>query len=218
MDRFENHLKVHDINGLEALVHDYISSELFNPFMGFHLVNGMLTHAELLDVAEELNTKAIAENSAEYLAKIDARMNNIVKEDWMFKELYSQRSWIRWKKRRIEEAWQDIQRATEYRDRHIQPSTHGKIDLAADDLLRLGILACEVGEPEYGWVKIAEGLILDREVVQTDLDYRVTLSRIVKGKYGDDADLSEVIEKLHETSKEPVPPWNWSPWTAVWFD
>lgn len=205
MDRLGNYLKVEDITGLKSLTHEYISSEIFNPFIGFHVVNSLLMHTALLDVAEELNTQCIAENSSEYLGKIDTRMDNIVKEDWMFKELYSQRSWIRWKKKRMKEAWQDIQQTIEYRDRHIQPSEHGKIGLSAEDLLRIGIIGYEVGEPDYGWVKITEGLILDKEIIQRNPDYQTALSRIVKDKYGEDADLQGIIGKLHETTQEPVP-------------
>ena len=201
---FQQHVQSGAHDSLAAVLAEMAADPEFLPMHG-RLLAGMILHPDQLDLAEDLATTSIATNSAEKLERYSPGMGNPVKVDGLYQDLHSLRGWIRWKRERLAEAWEDMQTAVQYRDQRAEPSEHGTLRLSAEDLLRLGIIAHDVGQPRYGWAKISEGIILDDAPLATDPAYQVALTRIVQSRYGDDADLEAIVTGLRTQAAEPLP-------------
>lgn len=201
---FQRHVQSGAHDSLAAVLDELTSKEQFLPMHG-RILAGMILHPDLLDLAEDLATTSIATNTLEKLELYSPGMGNPVKVGGLHQDLHSLRGWIRWKRGRLTEAWDDMQMALQYRDQHVQPSEHGTLRLCADDLLRLGIIAHDMGQVEYGWAKISEGIVLDDASLDTDPAYRTALTRIVRARSGEEADLASVVAGLRHQAAVPLP-------------
>lgn len=202
---FRSYLQKEDYDSVAVVLREYASTDYFIPKHGYFMVSEILPLRELAPLAEELATTSISRNSLDGLNRFYPGMGNPVKLDGLYLDLLSQRAWARWKLGRVEESWQDMTKAIAYRDAHSTPSEYGVLNLSAVDLLRLGIIATGVGQSEYGWVKITEGILLDAVTLDADPDYRLALTRIVRKRLGDQADLNSVIKQVQDTAIEPLP-------------
>lgn len=202
---FHRSLQRKDYDSVAAVLREYASSDHFIPKHAYFMVSDMLPHRELAHFAEEFVTTSISRNSIDGLERFYPGMGNPVKLDGLYLDLFSQRAWARWKLRHLDESWQDMTKAIEYRDAHSAPSEYGMLSLSAVDLLRLGIIATDVGQADYGWTKITEGVLLDAMVLGSDPDYRLVLAQIVRKRFGDHADLSSVIAQLQDAAIVPLP-------------
>lgn len=203
---FQESLQRKDYDSVATVLREYGSSDYFIPMHAYVLVLEMLPHRELARFAEEFITTSISRNSIDGLERFYSGMGNPVKLDGLYLDLFSQRAWARWKLGQVEESWQDMAKVIEYRDAHSAPSEYGRLSLSAVDLLRLGIIATDVGQSDYGWANVSEGILLDAAALDTDPEYKVVLAQIVRKRFGDHSDLSSVIAQLQDTAITPLPP------------
>ena len=183
----------------------YATSDLFLPMQAHALISQILPHKPLTADAVELATLAIERNTSERLEQYSAGMGNPVKVAQLYKDLHSQRGWALWKLERSDEAWEDLLKILAYRDAHQEPGEHGVVHISADDLLRLGIIASDIGEPDYGWTKITEGLLLEPAALERDPVYKTAIGDIIHSRLGEEATLDAVLLDLLESARKPVP-------------
>lgn len=202
---FQRHLQTASHDSLAALMTDYAAAENFIPTYGLQFAM-LMQRSELLDVAEDLVSASIERNSLEGLERMSPGMGNPIKLADAYKQFYSLRAWVRWRRGDPGRAWADMQTAIAYRDSNSQPSAYGVVRFAAEDLLRIGILAHARGDTDAGWTKIREGLLLEKGVEDSDPHYRQALEHIAMQKLGALASLDSIVADLHTAVVKPLPP------------
>jgi hypothetical protein len=204
--QFQRHLQAVSHDSLAALMMDYAEADYFIPRYGLEFARMIsVGPTELLDVAEDLVSVSIEKNSLEGLERFSAGMGNRTKLGDAYKQLYSLRAWIRWRRGDPERAWTDMQMAVAYRDSNSRPSAHGVVRLTAADLLRLGIMAHSRGKSEDGWRKIREGLVLEKGVEDSDPALRPALAAIASQRWGAAARLDSIIGDIRRALVEAMP-------------
>ena len=172
--QFEDMLSRQDWDGVTQSVEQYSASDDFNSHLGANIIEAIAPYSELLDLAEQIARKSIAENTIENLSRLNPAMATEHKQDMDFGWLYSLLAWILWKRECHKESQTTIEHAISYRSKsHIQPEDH----------LRLGIISYYNGKKEQGWKHVATGLLMDSQIEHRDPDYLQSLQYMVEDRF-----------------------------------
>ena len=141
-----------------------------------------------LGFAERLIERGIEVNTVENLRQLNPDRSAVGiahQQKLEFGWLYSQYAWVLWQGKRFEQAFDAATRAMEFKSQSYKPD--------AADVLRLGIIAFDVGKKQAGWGHLCRAFLMDTEIEHREAEYEASISRIVKDRFGVDRDPADFI-------------------------
>lgn len=170
-----------------------------NPHLCKNIADSFINHDNIL-LAEIFVKKGIKENTLENIKRTYHDMHQDHLEHRLNSEygwLYSQYSWIKYKKKKLNEANNYIQKALEYKD----------ISMKAEpiDWIRFGIINYETGNKETGWNSILKALLEDSYIENKDSGIKLAITKIVKERTTINTDLDDYLEKIRYENAEVIP-------------
>ena len=172
---------------------------IHNPHIYLNIADSFIK-TEKLDLAELLTKKGIKINSIKNLQKVYSNLTMTGLEQQLNMEyghLYSQYSWIKYKKGDINEAEYYIQKAIEYKKLSFQ--------LSPVDWIRFGIIYYKIGNKQIGWDNILKALLEDSNIENTDPAIIVAINQIVKEQIDSNISLDKYLEKIRYENAEMTP-------------
>ena len=194
--QFEAALSLQDWEQVRRLVGQYLSSDDFNPHIGGNIAEEILNQHPLLDLADQVVAKSIEENTVERLAALNPDMGNGTRLRREFGRLYGLRARILWKRDRLSEAADAIEKAMGYA---------GEAEAGPEDRLLLGLIQYESRMEEVGWHSITQALLMDTQVENRQPEYQAAMAQIVRKRYGAQADPAAVVADYRDAHLGTVP-------------
>ena len=176
-----------------------IIQTLHNPHICLNIAESFIK-TEKLDLAELFTKKGIKVNSIKNLQKVHSNLTMVGLEQQLNMEyghLYSQYSWIKYKRKDLYEAEYLIQEAIQYKKLSFQ--------LNPSDLIRSGIINYEVGNKQFGWDNILQALLEDANIENTDPTTKAAIRRIVNEQVDTKVDVDDYLAKIRYENAEMVP-------------
>lgn len=183
-------------------IEQFLSLDDSNPAAGnshiyYNIAAEILSHDELLDLAEKVIKKGIEVNTIKNLRKTypDMPETGIKHQQKLeFGRLYSQHAWLLWKKSRPENALSEIKKAMSY----ISSPT-------SNDYIRLGIIEYENGKKQQGWNHITKALVMDTIIEQQNPEYRKALYKIIEDKHSKEKEPAVFINEHRNQNAQMLP-------------
>ena len=172
---------------------------IHNPHIYLNIADSFIKN-EKLDLAELLTKKGIKINSIKNLQKVysNLTMTGLKQQlNMEYGHLYSQYSWIKYKKGDINEAEYYIQKAIEYKKLSFQ--------LSPVDWIRFGIINYKIGNKQIGWDNILKALLEDSNIENTDPAIILAINQIVKKQIDSNISLDKYLEKIRYENAEMTP-------------
>lgn len=170
-----------------------------NPHIYLNISDNFIK-AEKLCLAELFTKKGIKKNTVQNLKRVYGNLSMKGLDDQLNMEygyLYSQYSWIKYKKKELDEAEKYISKALEYKKLAFQ--------LSPADVIRFGIINYEMGNKQVGWDNILKALLEDATIENSDKDINVVVNQIVKEQAKLKISLAEYLEKIRYENAELLP-------------
>ena len=193
-----------EIEKLREETERFLSSDDSNPYVSnahvyVNIVADILLYPELIELAEKAVKKGIEVNTIENIRRSFGTINwdqaSLEHQQKLeFGRLYSHYAWILWKKRKLEEALEAIERAMDY-----------KLAPTPDDCLRLGVIEYYTGKKVQGWEHVVKALMMDTVLEDQDPGYHLAISTIVADKYGIEVDPAAFISEYRIQHAEMLP-------------
>ena len=153
-----------------------------------------------LCLAELTTKRGIKKNTIKNLRKVHGDLSAKDLEmqlNMEYGHLYSQYSWIKYKKKELKEAEYYIQKALQHKKLSFQ--------LSPVDWIRSGIIHYKIGKKQIGWDNIIKALIEDANIENSDPDINAEINHIVKERVDLKTSLDEYLEKIRYENAEMLP-------------
>jgi tetratricopeptide (TPR) repeat protein len=187
------------IIGITLIIGLIFIQTIRNPHIYLNIADSFIK-TEKLGFAEFFTKKGIKINTIKNLLKVHNNLTMSGLEQQLNMEyghLYSQYSWIKYKKRDLNEAENYIQKAIQYKKLSFQ--------LSPIDWIRFGIINYEIGNKQVGWDNILKALLEDTNIENTDPAIIIAINHIVKEQIDSNISFDKYLEKIRYENAQMVP-------------